>query len=101
MRVQSNGKVRRTEEEWEQILARFKKSGLSAVAFCRREKISKNTFSKWHGRMEAKRSTRSVAPFVELKPLATQPTAIIEPRSSASGEFELSLPGGVVLRWRA
>jgi len=100
MRVQSNGKVRRTKEEWAKILARFEESGLSAAAFCRREKISKNTFSKWHGRMETKRSTRSAAPFVELIPPATQPASIIEASTSASGEFELSLPGGVVLRWR-
>jgi hypothetical protein len=100
MRIQSNGKVRRSEEEWEEILACFEKSGLSAVAFCRREKISKNTFSKWHGRMETKRSARSAAPFVELKPLATQPRSMIEAGVSTSGEFELSLPGGVVLRWR-
>ena len=31
MRVQSNGKIRRSEAEWERILARFEKSGLSAA----------------------------------------------------------------------
>jgi len=101
MRVQSNGKVRRSEDEWERILIRFEKSGLSAAAFCRREKISKNTFSKWHGRMQTRRPARSVAPFVELKPLATEAPSVIQAGALASGEFELSLPGGVVLRWRA
>ena len=101
MRVQSNGKVRRSEEEWERILTRFEKSGLSAAAFCRREKISKNTFAKWQGRLQGRRPVRSAPPFVELKPLATQTSSTTQASTFDSGEFELSLPGGVVLRWRA
>lgn len=94
MRVQSNGKVRRSEEEWQRILERYRSSGLSMSAFCRREKISKGSFSRWRRRIEAERSV--VPTFVEL----TTPSAPEIP-ASLSGELELRLPGDIVLRWRA
>jgi len=94
MRKQSNGKIRRTESEWEAIIERFEKSGLSAAAFCRREKISKNTFSKWKARLEAGSARR--AGFVELGPEVISEAAV-----AAHGTLEIELPGGVMLRWRA
>ena len=47
MRRQSNGKIRRTESEWGAIIERYERSGLSAAAFCHREKVSRNMSSKW------------------------------------------------------
>lgn len=94
MRKQSNGKIRRTESEWESIIERFEQSGLSAAAFCRREKISKNTFSKWKARIEAGSTSRGG--FVELRQ-----GAISEAPVAAHGTLEIELPGGVTLRWRA
>jgi hypothetical protein len=80
--------------------ARFRRSGLSAAAFCRREKISKNTFAKW----QRKRSSPSAAPkpprFVELATPASVLSSSSRSASLAAGELELSLPGGVVLRWK-
>ena len=51
MHVQSNGKVRRSRAEWEAIFERFSASGLSMIAFCRREGIAKGSFSKWMHRL--------------------------------------------------
>ena len=94
MRVLSDGRVRRTEAEWRSILERFERSGLSVSAFCRRSKISRGTFVKRKKQL----STSTVAPpaFVEwIAPSAESETP------SSSGEFELQLPGGAVLRWKA
>ena len=94
MRVLSDGRVRRTEAEWRSILARFERSELSMSAFCRQAKIPRGSFVKWRQQL----STSGAAPpaFVEwLAPGAEPETA------SSTGEFELQLPGGVVLRWKA
>lgn len=98
MRVLGDGRVRRTEPEWRAIQERYEASGLSLSAFCRRAKLPRSSFVKW--RRGAQKPSAAPA-FVEwLAP----PAAGAEPRETpprGAGEFELSLPGGVVLRWRA
>jgi len=99
MRGRTNGKVRRTAEEWEAIFAEFEASELSAAAFCRRKKLAKSTFTKRRQSRWKRPATRrrSTAGFVELTPQQPAvPPAVAEGRG-----FELELPGGVVLRWRA
>jgi hypothetical protein len=101
MEVQSNGKVRRTSSEWDAIFEAYESSGLSESAFCRRRKISKSTFSKWKQRRANRRRKpavrRTSSPdFVEW----AQPTVTKVPPEVGAGEFELSLPGGIVLRWK-
>ena len=102
MRVQSNGKIRRTASEWEALLRAQRESGLSEAAFCRRKKLPKSSFSKAkqrHPRRRAMRKAKAPA-FVELSEPAAE--AHEAPATSfAAGEFELSLPGGIVLRWKA
>ena len=93
MHVQSNGKVRRSREEWQAIFEQFSASGLSRVAFCRREGIAKGTFSKWMHRIDDR--AEQPAAFVELSPRVAPSSSTLE-----AGEFELVLPGGVRLRWR-
>ena len=39
MRVLADGRVRRTAAEWRVVLEKFEASGLSALAFCRRERL--------------------------------------------------------------
>lgn len=95
MRVLSDGRVRRTESEWRSILARYEQSGLSESAFCRQSKLPRNTFRKWRRRLS---SAAVPAPtFVEW----IAPSGIAEDTPAHVGEFELTLPGGVVLRWKA
>ena len=100
MQVQSNGKVRRSKSEWTAIFEAYEASGLSEAAFCRRKKIPKSTFAKQkqqRAQQPRKRATRRRSPagFVELP----QPPATKAPAGAV--EFELSLPGGIVLRWKA
>jgi len=93
MRVLADGRVRRTESEWRTIMTRYERSGLSESAFCRRSKLARATFVKWKARLAAKGSAPT---FVEWVAPETDETVTRE-----SEEFELSLPGGVVLRWKA
>jgi transcriptional regulator with XRE-family HTH domain len=98
MRVLVDGRVRRTEAEWRAVQERFEKSGLSMSAFCRRSKLSRNSFVKWRRRLAG--TPGPSAGFVEwIAPSAAAETVATAPHGA--GEFELSLPGGVVLRWRA
>ncbi len=95
MRVLKDGRVRRTEAEWRSILARFERSGLSESAFCRESKLSRNAFRKWRRRLS---SAADPAPaFVEW----IVPSKSEEEAPARGREFELTLPGGVVLRWKA
>jgi len=106
MRVLSDGRVRRTESEWRALVEKFEASGQSEAGFCRAKKLSRRSFREWRKRFEQsgpgrrrvratrKRKTSAVG-FVEL----TAPSLGAAPRAGA--EFELELPGGVRLRWRA
>lgn len=85
------GRVRRSREEWGRICARFGSSGLSAGAFCAREGIALASLARWRSLL----STGSPADFVEWTPSAGLPSSALAP-----GEMELSLPGGVRLRFR-
>jgi hypothetical protein len=102
MQIQSNGKVRRTASEWEAIFEEFEESGLSVAAFCRRKKLAKSTFSKQHRGRARKPVVRrsSSARFVELTPAAVE-VSPVAPIPEQRHSFELELPGGVVLRWKA
>ena len=55
MQIRANGNVRRSEEEWHTILARWEKSGTSIEEFCRGEKIAFSTFRRWHRRLRGQR----------------------------------------------
>ena len=101
MRKQADGKVRRSREEWQAIIDRFHSSGMTGVAFCRREKLPKSSFEKWK-RKVGKRAkvTRKRPRFVEW-PTPAASTLPTDNADRSSAQFELSLPGGVVLRWNS
>lgn len=90
MRVLADGRVRRTESEWRAIVARYERSGMSELAFCRKANLSRQVFRQWR-RRPAERSDAS-SDFVEWVVLE-----VVEDRSAGT-EFELTLPGGIVLR---
>jgi hypothetical protein len=95
MRVLTDGRVRRTELEWRSILARYERSGLSESAFCPDSKLSGSTFMKWKRRLAG--AAAPAPAFVEW----IAPSGAAEEAPARVGEFELTLPGGVVLRWKA
>jgi hypothetical protein len=97
MRVQKNGKVRRSPDEWQKIFERFRSSDLSEAAFCRRENISKSSFAKWKRRIV--NSTPDPDRFIELTS-ATSPKSAGRTPAQYS-ELEIRLPDGIVLHWRS
>jgi hypothetical protein len=92
-------RVRRSAQEWRDVLAAFANSALSVESYCRREGISRACFYRWRsilGNAED-RSLRHKAPsmadtvggFVDLGTLGS---------SSARLELRLDLGGGVILQ---
>ena len=86
MKVMSNGRKRRSESEWSEIISRFEGSGQSLRAFCRREGLAVNSLKRWQRRVAA-----DATPFVEL----TQPSS--EARSVWS--CTVRLPDGTELQF--
>jgi hypothetical protein len=101
MRKQADGKVRRSRAEWERIFDRFHSGTMTGAAFCQREKIAKSSFEKWRKKI-GRRPKAAVPSFVGW-PTPTDSTveSTAAPPALSSGELELSLPGGVVIRWKA
>jgi transposase-like protein len=88
MQVLSNGRCRRTEAEWRQVLARYRKSGQTGREFCRQEGIQASSFQRWRRRLE-----RSASPvdFVTLTPA---------PVEAKERSLEMTLPGIGTLRFQ-
>lgn len=84
-------KVRRTAEQWQNILLAYEESGLSQEAFCTQQSIATSTFHKWRQRLAADQQV--VPEFIEL----ASPS---QPVNSGGWDIELSLSDTVVLRIR-
>ena len=90
-------------------MASFGSSGLSEAAFCRKARVSRKSFRMWRERLMAVgtsprvQATRKPRPspsgFVEW--LAPSAPTLLEAKLGSGVTFELALPGGVVMRWRA
>jgi hypothetical protein len=91
MQVMSNGKVRRSEGEWREILSRYERGGLRAREFCRREEIHLASFLRWQRKLDG---SGKASAFV---PVRTAPSVS---SSSSSWSLEISLPNGCRLRFR-
>jgi hypothetical protein len=91
MRSERAGTIRRTEEQWNEILRRFDSSGLSAREFCSRDGVPLSSLQRWQRRQGAV----PAAKFVEL--VSPLPTSV----SASSWSFEVSLPNGTSLRFQA
>ena len=86
-------RVRRSRDEWREVIARQQGSGLTVAAFCRRAQLSPVSFFAW------RRKLRAAVTFAEVKlapPAAgALPVPAEAPRVGASG-IEVHLPAG---RW--
>lgn len=85
MQVMSNGRVRRSADEWREIIARFAGSGLDQREFCRQEKINKNSFERWRKHL----ASSNQSDFVEVTPTR---------ESSSSWAVEVELANGTIVR---
>jgi transposase len=76
---------RRSAAEWQSVMDRQATSGLSRIAFCKRDGISLTSFDSWRRRLAAR---EPMADFVDVTP------------KPAGWDVEVALPNGVVLRFR-
>jgi hypothetical protein len=90
MRKRRAGRVRRTEQQWTEILQRLGSGGEDSREFCRREGVALSSLQRWRRRL----GTAHAARFVELVP----PTGTAEVAGTWS--LEVSLPNGISLRIR-
>jgi len=89
---------RRTATAWRGVLARFAQSGMTVLAFCEREEISRESFYRWRSKLtlspdqppvhKETRVTSTAAGFIDLGALR---------RGSSRLELRLDLGGGVLL----
>lgn len=90
MRVTSNGKVRRTSGEWDEILTMYRGSGLTQQKFCTREGLSVTSLQKQLRIRGDTKGKGERAQFVELTGKPEQ----------SDWDVELTLNTGLVLRLR-
>lgn len=88
MQVLSNGRCKRTESEWRQILARFQKSGQSGRDFCRTEGLQLSSFHRWQRRLDG---PVAAGDFV---------TVMAAPAASSTWSLEVILPDIGTLRFQ-
>ena len=89
--------IRRSREEWAELVARFEASGETREEFCAEMGIGASTLRRWCSRFRARTPTASTAApvFVELPAEEKNASASVQP-----WEVELQLDAGVVLRLR-
>lgn len=85
MQVFSNGRVRRSPDEWREIVTRFAGSGLSSREYCAQEKINLASFQRWQKRL----LSSSQSDFVDITP---------NPEGSSSWTVEVELASGTIVR---
>jgi hypothetical protein len=83
--------VRRSEQQWTEILRRFDSSGLGVRPFCEHEGVALSSFQRWQRRLRPV----PAAKFVEL--VSSAPTSA----AAASWSLEVSFPNGASLRFQA
>jgi hypothetical protein len=91
MQVTSNGRVRRTEGEWRELIARWRKSGLSAREFCRQEKLQASSFQRWQARLNGASDRKE---FITVLPTSREVPAV------RPWVVEVTLPDGSQLRFQ-
>jgi transposase-like protein len=84
------GLVRRSAQEWAEIVRRFKSSGVELAEFCKSEGVAVSSFHQWRRRLVGQRQRQG---FVELASAATK-----ESHDASSWSLELQLPSGIAIR---
>jgi hypothetical protein len=85
----SNGRVRRSESEWEEIVSRWKKSGQKPASFCRREQLQLSSFLRWQRKLNGSGEAEG---FVPVMP---SPEPVM-----STWTLTITLPNGCELRFQ-
>jgi len=81
----SNGRTRRTKEEWQQIIARFIESGLTSREFCQKEQLVQTSLLRWRQKLAA----TSASQFIPVRATSAE--------SPATWRLTVTLPNGCQL----
>lgn len=95
MRTTRDGKQRRTQREWAELVARFRQSGLTLKAFAERENLSLGSLQRWNRRLGGE----AQCDFIDVTP-QTPPTPNGSSQAGSDWDLELELPSGLTLRLR-
>ncbi len=88
--MQNTKRNRRTRQQWQEIVDRYRESGLTAPKFCAEQNISYASFMKWKQSLPDGGADQEKLPeFVELTPTSTLPS---------QWHIELDLAPGIQLR---
>jgi len=90
MQVTRDCKRRRTESEWQEIISRFRASGLSLRAFARKKSLPEASLQRWNRRLAATVSP-SQPDFVDVTPALS---------AASTWQAEIEFPNGLVFRLR-
>lgn len=86
--------IRRSEDEWRELLARFEQSGQTQEHFCSEQGVVLSSFTRWRQKLRHASCSQAVATeqalFVELSAGS----------SERCWDVELELGAGVLLRLR-
>jgi len=93
MQITSDGKQRRSQNEWKRIVAEFERSGLSLREFAKQQSIPLASLQRWKLRL-SRDSKDSETDFVDVTP-STSPS--LQPQS---WQAEIEFAGGVIVRLR-
>lgn len=90
-------RIRRTPDQWRELIAEQAASAMSQEAFCKHKRLALSTFANWKRRLGATPATQNeCAPdpsaWIDLSSLGVS--------SSAGWTIELDLGDGVCLRLR-
>lgn len=94
----SSNRIRRSKNQWQELIDKQASSGLSQADFCKREQLALSTFTNWKRRLAGRVGPASSdeqesapSPWIELGAVNG---------SVPSWEIELDLGGGICLRLR-
>jgi len=89
LKVMSNGRVRRSSDEWRDLVSRCAASGVGLREFCRKEKVNLTSLQRWQKRLaQSKQPTE----FIDVTPAVQD--------SVSPWAVELEFSSGTILRLR-
>jgi hypothetical protein len=89
------------EERWTSLLDEWKKSGLSAAAFCRERQLSESMFWFWKREIPLRHRRNARSRSRRRAPVRLVPVRIVAEPSRKRVPIELIAPGGMTVRLSA
>jgi len=85
-------RVRRSRQQWQQIIEQFERTDVSASAFCRQHSLAYPSFLKWRTLLQNEVNQTAIG-FVEIVPESIADT----PANNGGWAVELTLGDNIVL----